>query len=162
MAKVDAQLVMTLRRITDLPVSACREMLAGADGDIGEALRRLWGSPCYDLHDSNTRVAAVLASHGITWIPPERPKRFVPDAEVVSTLTFNGQAVEAYFLVRGLVCHFNTRGELMARATDDPDLSAATLEYLRRVGAREFGSFAEFQAWRFDRESNRVVTNGDS
>jgi hypothetical protein len=151
-AKVDPQHVMALRRLTDLPVSACRDALAEAGGDIGAVVQRLRGSPCCGLHGSDAEVAALLASHGVNWVPPARPTRVVPDDEVVAELVFNGQAVSDYFLVGGLVCHINRRGEMMARATDDPDLAAATTAYLLRIGAREFESFAGFQAWRSDAE----------
>jgi hypothetical protein len=81
----------------------------------------------------------------------------VPDAEVVAELTFGGQAVADFFLVGGLVCHVNARGELMARSIDDPELAAATTAYLRRVGAREFDSFAAFQAWRAEAEPSAAA-----
>lgn len=150
MVKVNPQHVMALRQLTDQPLSACREALIEAGGDIGEVIRRMRGSPCCGLHTPDAEVAAVLASHGVTWVPPERPTRTVPDAEVVAELVYNRQAVADFFLVGGLVCHVNARGELMARATDDPDLAAATTAYLRRVGVREFESFAAFSAWRSD------------
>jgi hypothetical protein len=152
MAKVEARSVMALHRLTDLPLSMCREALVEAGGDIGEVIQHLRGSPCCGLHAPDAEVAALLASHGVTWIPPVRLTRAVPEEEVVSELVFNGQAVADYFLVGGLVCHINARGELMSRVIDDPDLATATIAYLRRVGAREFGSLAEFQSWRSEAE----------
>lgn len=81
----------------------------------------------------------------------------IPDAEVVAELTVGGQAVADFFLLDGVVCHANPRGEWMALSIDDPELAAATRAYLRRVGAREFGSHAEFQAWRAGVESSSGV-----
>jgi hypothetical protein len=64
----------------------------------------------------------------------------VPDSEVIAELTYDGHAVADFFLIGGLVCHVNTRGKLMAAAINDPALAAATVAYLRRVGAREYPS----------------------
>lgn len=148
--KVNPHHVMALRRLTDLPVSACHNALAEAGGDIGTVVQLLRGSPCNGLHGTDAEISALLASHGVMWVPPTRPRREVPDEEVISELEFNRQAVSDYFLIGGLVCHINRCGDLMARAIDDPDLSAATVGYLRRIGAREFESLAGYQAWRSD------------
>lgn len=74
--------------------------------------------------------------------------RAVSDDEVVAGLTAGGRPVGDYFLVGGLVCAVNGRDELMARLIDNESLSAATTAYLRRVGARECGSYQEFAAGR--------------
>ncbi len=153
MVKVNPQHVMALRRLTDQPVSACRDALAQAGGDLAAVVQRLRESACGGLYASDAEVAAVLASYGVTWAPPERQARSVPDAEVVAELAFGGQAVADFFLLSGLVCHVNAGGELMCRAIDDPDLAVATTAYLRRAGVREFESLAEFQVWRSQAES---------
>jgi hypothetical protein len=72
---------------------------------------------------------------------PERQYTIVPDEEVIEELTAGGQAVTDYFLVGGLVCS----GDLVAMIIEDADLSRATSEYLRRIGASEYSSYEEFR-----------------
>lgn len=70
----------------------------------------------------------------------------VPDAEVLEGLSRGGLSVSDYFLVGGLVCHLNGRGELMTRIIDDGALSTATTAYLLRHGAGRYASRADFEA----------------
>ncbi len=72
--------------------------------------------------------------------------RAVSDGEVVAELTGNGYSVTDFFLVDGLVCSVNARGELMGLSIDDEALAAATKAYLRRAGVREYASYQEFVA----------------
>ncbi len=152
MVKVNPQHIMALRRLTDQPISACREALVQADGDLMAVVRELRWSPCCGIYASDAELAAVLAEYGVTYTPEVRKPVILPDNEVVAELTACGTAISDYFLIEGLVCSINSRGELMGRSIDDEDLSASATAYLRRVGAREFGSFEEFQAWRSDDE----------
>jgi hypothetical protein len=145
-AKVDPRLVMALRRLTDLPLSMCRQAVVEAGGDVGEVVRRLRGSPCCGLHVPDAQVAAVLAAHGVAWAPPVGTPRPVSEAEVVAGLTSGGLAVTDYFLLGGALCFVNPGGQLMAHIIEDDDLSAATKAYLRRAGAPEYGSFDEYRA----------------
>jgi translation elongation factor EF-Ts len=62
MAQVDARAVMALHRLTDLPLSMCREALAEAGGDLAAVVRQLRGSPCRGLHLSDPEVARALAA----------------------------------------------------------------------------------------------------
>ena len=68
----------------------------------------------------------------------------VPDSKVVPELTFGGQSVADFFLVDGLVCCVNARGELMGCAIDDPELAVAATAYLRRVGVPEYSSMQAY------------------
>lgn len=73
-------------------------------------------------------------------------RRAASDDEVVAELTSGGHAVADFFFVAGVVCFGVPRGGLVARSIDDPALAAATEAYLRRMGAREYGSYQEFIA----------------
>jgi hypothetical protein len=140
---------MALRRLTDQPVSACRDALAEAGGDLAAVVRQLRGSPCCGLHASDTEVAAVLAAVGVTYAPPEpRQPVILPDSEVVAELTASGAAMTDYFLIDGLVCSVNARGELMGCAIDDEDLAASAKAYLRRLGVPEYPSIQAYNEQR--------------
>ncbi len=146
MTKVDLQLVVALRKLTDLPWSKCRQAVVEAGGDVGEVVRRLRGSPCCWLQVSDAELAAALAAHGVAWAPPERTPRPVSEVEVVAGLTSSGLAVTDYFLLGGALCFVAPGGQLMAYIIEDDDLSAATKAYLRRAGTPEYGSFDEYRA----------------
>jgi hypothetical protein len=157
--KVNPHHVMALRRLTDLPVSECRDLLGTADGDLVAAVHYLRRQPWCVLDEA--AAVAALGAVGVAYSPP-RPRQpvLLPDAEVVAELTACGAAISDYFLIEGLVCSINVRGELMGCSIDDPDLAASATSYLRRIGAREFGSFAEFQAWRSDAEPGAAPDGG--
>jgi hypothetical protein len=138
--KVNPQHVMALRRLTELPVSVCRDALVEAGGDLMAVIRQLRGSPCGGIYASDAEVAAVLASCGVTYAPEERQPVTLPDSEVVAELAAGGLAVADYFLIDGLVCAVNARGELVGCAIDDEDLAASARAYLRRLGVPEYPS----------------------
>lgn len=141
MVKVDPQYVMALRRLTDLPVSQCRDALVEAGGDLVAVVRRLRESPCCGLDASDAEVAAVLASCGVTYSPPEpRPPVILSDSEVVAELTACGLAVSDYILIDGLLCSVNALGELVGCSIDHEDLAASAKAYLRRIGVSEYSS----------------------
>lgn len=149
MSKIDARAVMALRRLTDLPVSTCREALVEADGDLAAVVRQLRESPCFGIHATDAEVATVLASCGLTYSPPEpRQPVMLSDGEVLAELTAAGLAMSDCFLIDGLVCSVNARGELMACSIDDADLAASARGYLRRVGAPEYPSFQAYDEQR--------------
>jgi hypothetical protein len=68
----------------------------------------------------------------------------VSDNEVVAGLTYGGIAISDWFLIDGAVCLVNSRGEVMISAIDDEALAAATVTYLRRIGAPEYPSFQAY------------------
>jgi hypothetical protein len=70
----------------------------------------------------------------------------VSDSEVLAVLSVHGWAVADYFLIGDLVCHESSPGELAACAIDDPELAAAAKAFLRRIGARGYGSYQEYSA----------------
>ncbi len=150
--KVNPQHIMALRRLTDQPISACRDALVEAGGDFVAVIRRLRWSPCCGIYASDAELSGVLAEYGLVYTPEVREPVILPDAEVVGELTACGATISDYFLIEGLVCSINARGELMGCSIDDEDLATSATAYLRRFGAREFGSFEEFQAWRPDVE----------
>jgi hypothetical protein len=150
--KVNPQHIMALRRLTDQPISACRDALVEAGGDLVAVVRKLQWSPCCGIYASDAELTAVLAEYGVAYTREVRKPVILPDAEVVAELTACGAAMCDYFLIEGLVCSINVHGELMGCSIDDEDLAVSATAYLRRVGAREFGSFPEFQAWRSDAE----------
>jgi hypothetical protein len=144
--KADLQLVTALRKLTDLPWSMCRQAVVEAGGDVSEVVRLLRRGPCCGLHVSDAELAAVLAAHGVAWVPPEHTPRPVSEAEVIAGLTAAGLAVTDHFLLGEALCFVTPGGQLMAHIIEDDDLSAATKAYLRRVGAPEYGSFDEYRA----------------
>lgn len=144
MATVDARMVMALRRLTDLPVSMCRDALVEAGGDLAAVVQRLRKSPCCGLHASDAEVAAELSSHGVSIVAEERDPVVLPDHEVVAELTDSGLAIGDYFLIDELICSVNARGELMGLCIDDKDLASAALTYLRRMGAPEYPSLEAY------------------
>jgi hypothetical protein len=98
--------------------------------------------------DEARRVREQAERAGLLVVVEPAPlpvRRVVPDDEAVAELTANGRAVSDFFLMGGLACSV-TGDELTARCIDDGALSAATTAYLRRVGAREYGSYQEFVA----------------
>jgi hypothetical protein len=68
----------------------------------------------------------------------------VSDDEVIAELTACGEAVSDYFLIGGGVFFVNRRGELMSSAIDDPELAAAVVGFLRRLGVREYSSYNQY------------------
>lgn len=156
MVKVNLQHVMALRRLTDLPVSMCRDALVEAGGDLAAVVRQLHGSPCCGLHASDSEVAAVLASCGVTYAPESRQPVILPDSEVVAELTAGGLAVSYYFLIDGLLCSVNARGELVGCSIDDEDLAASARAYLRRIGVPEYPSLQAYN------ERGRAERSDDS
>jgi hypothetical protein len=143
-AKVNPQHVMALRRLTGLPVTMCRDALAEAGGDLAAVIRRLRGSPCCGLLPSEGEVATVLASHGVTYTPEVYQPVMLSDSEVVAALTAGGLAVSDYFLIDGLLCSVNARGQLVGCSIDDEDLAASARAYLRRVDAPEYPSLRAY------------------
>ena len=135
---------MALRRLTDLPVSKCRDALVEGDGDLAEVVRRLRYSPCCGLHASDDEVAAVLASCGVTYEPDTRQPVMLPDSVVIADLTAGGLAISDYFLIDGLLCSINSRGELVGCSIDDEDLAASARAYLRRIGVPEYPSLQAY------------------
>jgi hypothetical protein len=146
--KVNAQHVMTLRRLTDLPVLMCRDALVEADGDLQAAIRRFRASPCFGLHTSDEEVAASLSLNGIVFAPAEKQPVILPDGEVVGALTASGTAIADLFLIDGLVCSVNAYGELMGTRVDNEDLSASIKAFLRRSGVPEYPSLQAYYAHR--------------
>lgn len=145
MVKVNPQYVMALRRLTAAPLSECRDALIEAGGDLLAVVRRLRASPCCGLHASDAEVAAVLASCGVTYSPPEpRQPVMLPDSAVIAELTACGLAVSDCFLIDGLLCAVNARGELMGCSIDDEDMAASTRAYLRRIGVPEYPSLQAY------------------
>ncbi|VTU02020.1 ---NA--- : [Gemmataceae bacterium] len=147
MTKVNPQHVMALRRLTDLPVSECRDLLGAAGGDLVVAVQHLRRQPWCALNE--VAVVAMLRESGVPHTPPE-PRRpvILPDAEVVAELTACGAGVADYFLIGGLVCSVNLRGELMGCSIDDEDLAASAKAFLRRLGAPEYPSLQAYQEQR--------------
>jgi len=147
--KVNAHYVMALRRLTDQPVSACRDTLAEAGGDLAAVIRELRESPCCGLHASDAEIAAVLTSVGVTYSPPEpRQPVILPDSEVVAELTACGAAMSDYFLIGGCPYCVNCRGELMGCSIDDEDLAVSATAYLRRLGVLEYPSLQAYNEQR--------------
>jgi hypothetical protein len=70
------------------------------------------------------------------------------DAEVLEAQTSGGATVADHFLIEGFPHAVNPRGELMALLIEDEDVAEATVEYLRRLGAPEYGSFEAYQEHR--------------
>jgi hypothetical protein len=128
-------------------MSMCRDALVEAGGDLAEAVRRLRCSPCCGLHASDDEVAAVLASCGVAYEPETREPVLLSDSEVIAELTAGGLAISDYFLIDGLLCSINARGELVGCSIDDEDLAASARAYLRRIGVPEFPSLQAY----FDR-----------
>lgn len=152
MAKVDARMVMALRRLTDLPVMECRDLLAEVDGDVLALLRRVREFPeRYLWCLSDEQIAVFLAECGIPFSEVERTRRPVADYEVIEVLTFGGHAISDYFLVDRMICSVNSRGQLMGLRIRDDDLARAAKEYLRRIGCAEYPSLAAYQAAEADR-----------
>lgn len=147
MNKIDPHHVMALRRLTDLPVSDCRDLLDSVGGDLLAAVQHLRHQPWCTLDER--AVVAVLAECGVAYISPE-PRRpvILPDAEVIAELTACGAAVADYFLIDGLVCSVNAHGELMGRSIDDEDLAMSTKAYLRRLGVPEYPSLKAYMEQR--------------
>lgn len=97
-------------------------------------------SEARQLSEQAERVGLVIEVESV----PEERLREVSDEEVVAELTCDGSAVSDYFLVWGMVCAVNARGELVGVSIDDDALAAATKAYLTRVGARSFATHEEF------------------
>jgi hypothetical protein len=146
--KVNPQHVMALRRLTDQPLSACREALVEARGDLLAVIRRLRWSPCCGIYASDEELPAVLGEYGLVYTPEVREPVILPDAEVVAELTACGAAMSDYFLIDGLVCSVNARGELMGCSIDDEDLAASAKAYLRRLGVPEYPSLQAYNQQR--------------
>ena len=148
MVKVKPQHVMALRRLTDLPVSACRDALVEAGGDLVSVVRQLRWSPSCGLYASDAELTAILAEYGVAYSPEVPQPVLLPDAEVVAELTASGKAMSDYLLVGGLVCSVNIRGELMCCRIDDEDLAASAKVYLRRLGVPEYPSIQAYKEQR--------------
>ena len=146
--KVNSQHIMALRRLTDQPISACRDALIDAGGDLLAVIRRLRWSPCCGIYASDEELSALLAEYGVVYTPEVREPVILPDAEVVAQLTACGTAMSRYFLIDGLVCSVNVRGELMGCAIDDEDLAASAKAYLRRLGVPEYPSLQAYREQR--------------
>lgn len=146
MVKVNPQHIMALRRLTDQPISACRDALVEAGGDLVAVVRKLQWSPCCGIYASDTELAAVLAEYGVSYTPEVREPVILPDAEVVAELTACGAAMSDYFLIDGLVCSVNGRGELMGCSIDDENLAASAKAYLRRLGVPEYPSLQAYRS----------------
>jgi len=67
--KIDPRTVAALHRLTDLPLSMCRDALLETGGDLAAVVQRLRRSPCCGLHPSDAEVAAFLAEHGVQLSP---------------------------------------------------------------------------------------------
>ncbi|MFO0969779.1 MAG: hypothetical protein U0793_29840 [Gemmataceae bacterium] len=149
MVKVNAQHIMALRRLTDQPISACRDALVEAGGDLLAVIHRLRWSPCCGIYASDAELSAVLAEYGVVYTPEVRPEPVIlPDAEVLAELTACGTAISDYFLIDGMVCSVNARGELMACVIEDEDLAVSAKAYLRRLGVPEHPSLQAFREQR--------------
>jgi hypothetical protein len=142
--KVNPQHVRALRRLTDQPISACRDALVEAGNDLMAVVRRLRWSPCGGIYASDEELSALLAEYGVAYTPEVREPVILPDAEVVAELTADGAAVPDYFLIGGLVCTVNARGELIGCRIDDEDLAASAKAYLRRIGVPEYPSLQAY------------------
>ena len=87
----------------------------------------------------------MFAAHGITYTPEVYQPVILPDSEVVAELTAGGIGVLDHFLIGGLICSVNARGELMGMSIDDPDLAVSAVAYLRRVGVPEYPSLQAYR-----------------
>jgi hypothetical protein len=100
---------------------------------------------CEPYYARQIRGAAERAGL-VAMVEPVPPPdlRTVDDDEVVAELAAGGRDLTDFFLLDGLVCSVNVRGELLGRRIDDEALAAAIKAYLRQVGAREYASYQEF------------------
>ena len=144
MAKVNPQHVMALRRLTDFTVSACRDALVEAGGDLVSVVRQLRWSPCCGVYTSDAELTAILAEYGVAYTPEVRQPVMLSDEEVVAEMTACGETMSDYFLINGLVCSVNVRGELMGCRIDDEDLAASAKAYLRRLGVPDYPSIQAY------------------
>ena len=78
----------------------------------------------------------------------------IPDSEVIGELTTGGASVNDHFLIGYEICCVNGRGELMSLLIDDlpgeeeGEMHLACVEYLRRIGAKEYPSPEEYERLR--------------
>src|SRR4051812_33639973 len=100
--KVDVRAVMALRRLTEMPVTECRDALVEAGGDLDAVLRQLSGPQGCGPHATDAEVTAVLASCGLTYSPPKpRQPVMLSDSDVIAELTAEGLVVADSFLMTG-------------------------------------------------------------
>jgi translation elongation factor EF-Ts len=67
--KVNPHHVMALRRLTYMPVLACRDALVEARGDLLAVIRRMRRPPCYFIWATDEEITRVLSDCGVVYIP---------------------------------------------------------------------------------------------